>query len=279
MWNPVEFQGVVGTVAGADLTITGAAFAANQFNGAGNAHFVEVITGANAGIMSDIVATGANSVTLSQDLAAMISAGDSIRIRAHHTIGSVFGAANEFGFTADNLAASADVIQVLGAGSFYYAPSGGPNFTGGWVDIQFGDAANTVLYPDQGIVVRRIGTDPVDVKLLGAVKEGPTAITVESGFSLVANVYPTDVSLDASALDNIVVKDNAAAAADNIRIQTTAGGGFETFYYAPAGGPNFNGGWVDVQFGARGGQVVAAGSSFIFDRRGAATNWVQPQPF
>ncbi len=70
--QPVAFQSTIATYNGGTkmLTPTSGTFTVDQFNGANGAFFVEITSGTNAGLLSDITATSTTSITTADDLSA-----------------------------------------------------------------------------------------------------------------------------------------------------------------------------------------------------------------
>jgi len=94
--QPVLFQGVFEPpLERIPFVDTGATFTDNEFNvsnGTGNACYLEITSGTNAGVLLDIASTTAATQTInygSGDTNRNRS-GDSFAIRQHWTIGSVF---------------------------------------------------------------------------------------------------------------------------------------------------------------------------------------------
>ena len=95
--RPVLWQGKITQISATTITVDGAPWTSNQFNGANGNHYVEVISAnisAYTGTLSDITGTNASSITTADNLAAFAAIGDVIKIRKDVTISDLLGANN-----------------------------------------------------------------------------------------------------------------------------------------------------------------------------------------
>ncbi len=272
LFNAVEFQGPVDSVSGSTLGIIG--IQASQFDGM---YFVQIASGANSGIMADIASTAADSITLAQDISSLIAVDDIIKIRKHSTIESVFGVNNALGLTGGTTAGASDTINLFNADGtvsvIFWVPGSDVWFNGIAIVNDF------IIYPDQGIFMQRIGTDTASGKLLGSVKTDVTALTIENGFNVLANVYPVDVTLANSGLNTNdggvtgLLAGTSLTQADVVRIFDDAGA-LKSYYLVD----EQNNIWFDG-IALSGDVVLKSGSSFIITRRNDGINWFQDPTF
>lgn len=291
--HPLSYQGSVSAVGDHTLTDAQAPWSESQFNGTNGAYFIEIVSGPRAGLMSDIVATAgaARTLTLDDDLTAQLAGGELYKIRKHRTIGDVFGANNEAGLQGGASISIADELRVFNPVTqrfvmFYYKTGG---FGGvGWRSSAdaLADASQTVLYPDQGLIIRRKAAGARQWKVLGSVKTGATVVPIGPETNLVANPYPAGrLTLGNSSLYTGGAAFGVAgaaniASADEVRFFDTAGT-LRKFYYKTAG---FGGtGWrdsADALTDASLVEIPAATSLFIIRKDGrTAFQWTVPQPF
>lgn len=246
-------------------------------------HFVEITSGPGAGTTYDILATTASTktLTLSEPLLAAITSGASYRIRAHWTIASVFGATNQNGLTGGTNSNAADQVQFFRSGAFvtYYYSTGGLGGTG-WRQIGLaGDASADVIYPDDGMIIVRKQTAGVTLTVSGAVKTGQSSLPVVTGYSLLANIYATDMTFGSSGLytgnaSTGVAPGNGGSTGDQILMWN--GSSYRTFYYGSGG--LVGTGWKEFGVtGAATGTAIPVGSALFIKRAGAPFNWVSPQ--
>jgi uncharacterized protein (TIGR02597 family) len=290
MTRPVEYQGSAETVGTNSLTDNEATWSDNQFNGANGSFFVEIVTGPGMGTIYDISATSAANkrITLAQNLAGNVAAPVTFRIRKHWTIASVFGAANEGGLASGDEASVADQILRYDAGAYkayYYqvapAPAGGT----GWRSATdaFADAGNTVIFPDEGVIIRRTQATALNLVLLGAVKMGQTSIPIFQGVNILGNTYAAPITLQSSQLytgnaTTGLFSGDEVSTSDQVLLWN--GSGYTTYYYqtapAAAGGTGWRSG-TDV-FSDAGATSIPVGSAVIVKRsNGAAFDWKLPQ--
>ena len=273
LFNAIEFQGPVDTVNGTVLGVSG--IAASQFD---EFYFVQIASGDNSGIMVDIVSTASDSITLAQDISPLIAINDIIKIRKHHTVDSVFGANNEFGLLGSFFITTSDTIQFFdaqGSTTIFFQDFGSFGF---WTDG--GDpVGDMIIYPDQGFVIRRIGTSVASTKLLGSAKTDATAITIENGFNIISNVFPVDTTLGNSGLNTQDGGESGLLAsffittADNVRIFDDQG--ILQTYFLQFESANY---WTRGNDDAT-NVIIKEGSSFLVIRRGDSFNWFQPPTF
>jgi len=211
MTQLVEFQGKISAIGTDSITDNNAVWADDEFNGPNGPHFIEITSGALAGTIIDISDTddAGNSLTLAAagDLTATaLAVDDTYRINKHWTLASVFGANNESGLQGGETANGADNILILDPStglfdSYFYKNTG--LGSPGWKKdgaSPFINQANTILYIDRGVLVKRKAGDNLEVKLLGQVKLGKTLIPAEENLNISANVYPAILTLAGSGL-------------------------------------------------------------------------------
>jgi uncharacterized protein (TIGR02597 family) len=287
--RPIEYQGAAETVGANTLIDNEATWTENQFNGANGKYFVEITTGAAAGTTYDVAATSAatKTITLAQNLGANVANGATFKVRKHWTISSVFGNANESGLQGGEDLSAADQILIWnGAGynAYYYQTlppaAGGTGWRSG-TDV-FADAGTAVVYPEDGLVLKRFQAQPVNVILTGAVKMGQTSIPIQSGVNIVSNVYAAPITLQSSQLykadGSRLTAGEDATSADQVQLWN--GSGYTVYYYQSlppaAGGTGWRSG-SDV-FTDAGSTPIPVGTSFLVKRtNGGAFDWAVPQ--
>lgn len=287
--RPVEYQGSAETVGSNTLVDNESTWTDNQFNGTNGKFFVEITSGPGAGTTYDIAGTSAASktITLAQNLAAGVSNGTTFRIRKHWTVATVFGSNNESGLQGGEDSASADQVLLWNGSGYdvYYFQALPPAAGGtGWRSAKdvFADAGGSVIYPEDGVLVKRFQSSPVSVVLMGAVKTGQTSIPIQPGTNIVANVYASGITLESSQLYKAdgtrLTAGEDAAGADQVLLWN--GNGYDVYYYQslpPAAGGT---GWRSAKdvFADAGSTVIAVGSSVLVKRNfGAAFDWQVPQ--
>lgn len=281
MRRPVEYQGSAETVGANTLTDNQATWTNNQFNGAGNAYYVEIASGSAAGTTYDITGTAAatKTITLAQNLASGVTGGVSFKIRRHWTIASVFGPNNESGLQGGD-GSSADQILIFDGAVyniFYYQTVG---FGTGWRNAASpaADAGGTVIYPEEGLILKRQQPATVSTSLMGAVKTGQSSIPLFSGLNIVANLYAAPMTLASSDLytgnpaTGLAAGDGSTA--DQVLIYN--GASYDIYYFQTVG---FGTGWRNAASPVNdaGATQIPVGSSIVIKRNGVAFNWIAPQ--
>ncbi len=291
MFRPTAFRSVVPTggvsAAGSNTTLTFPAnsFTANQFSGTGNAHFLEITNGTSSGVLVDIASNTTNTITLAEDVAALLTAGTStIKVRPFHTFATAFGANNSAGFLGGTSAGAADNVSVLnpqtgGFTTYYYNTNNNRWQTG------LADATNTVIRSDAAFQVERKLTTAFSFTVVGEVKLGPTEVPVGGGtaagnYTLAPNPYPLNsVTLANSGLytGNAATGfqgGTSAAGSDNLSILNPQTGGFTTYYY------NTNNSRWQTGLTDASNVVIPEGAGVqLFRRAGRpAFSWFVPQP-
>jgi hypothetical protein len=278
---PVLYAGTVSTVQGAALTDANASWGNSQFTSSAYPTYAEF----DNGWMVDITDTTAStkSLSLAGSVSGLVSPGDVYRVREHFTIASLFGTNNETGLKAGLNPASADNIVLIIPETqqtmtiFYFSNE----VAQGWYRADFTPAANQVVYPQEGVMVRRVAAEDVNVYLCGPIKTGVTMAPVEPGFNLVGTLK----SLNPMTLDslNLYTGDSSTgvasglnlAASDNILVVQPDGSTSSYFYFKDTKG---NALWLNALFNPAGSTPIPAGSAFFIKRlpNQAAFNWLIP---
>ena len=293
--NPVSYQGNLDAVASvaisgtnhALLTSTSAAFTDNQYNSPNGSYFVEITSGSNAGITTDIIATTAsnNSITTYDDISSLVAAGNTFRIRPNWTIGSVFGATNQAGLTAGTSTSADQILIYNGTGYDTYFYSSGGLAGVGWRKAGAGsvDQSGVKIEPDQGIIIKRFNaasTANVNLVIQGAVKTGQSSIPIQPGANILGNLYAAGMTLSDSGLytgtSTTGVMTGSSTSADQILIWN--GSGYDTYYYSSGGLAGV--GWRKAGGGNTDASAtpISSGSAIVIQRNFATGfNWVVPQ--
>jgi hypothetical protein len=129
----------------------------------------------------------------------------------------------------------------------------------------YSPASNTVVYPEQGLIIRRRAAGNVTLTSSGPLKQGPTTVPVLPGVNLLGLYHrPTAVRLDDLGLPNAgFVAGPNADVGDNLRV-FNAQGLMVTYFYSNL--PGFEG-WLDFSYQPAGQLTLAPGSVFILYRR------------
>ena len=289
--NPIAFQSTVASVSGTTITINGASFAANQFNGANGEFYIEDVAASQggAGVLSDITATGSNSVTTAQNISSLVTVGDTVVIRQHITINQFLGANNTFGLLGSSSDATTadDVVifdnQTQSQNTYWYFSDPTPGSTdSGWYDVIGNPAGSVTIAPFEGVMILRRGTGNVTITSTGAVKTGNTLFPVSHGGNYLGTVSAQGLTLATSGLVNgtsgLIGSSSDATTSDQVLIYS-AGVPTTYWYYSDPAPGSTDSGWYDVIGNPAGSIALAPGYSFLIVRQeGGAFNWTLPAP-
>jgi hypothetical protein len=277
---PVLYAGTVSSVQDTALNDTNGTWTLSQFGNGGVPAYAEF----NNGTMADIASsTGSKSLSMAGTLSGLASPGDSYRIRGHFTIASLFGTNNETGLQSGGNTAQADNIMVVIPGTqrtltiFYYDDG----VSHGWLTADYTPADNLLVYPEQGLLVRRVAAGDRDLYLCGPIKVGVTVAPVQPGYNLVGTLKSlSPVSLGAL---NLYTGDPATGLAsggntvdsDTLLVVQPDGTTATYFYYKDTQG---NEGWLDANYNLSADVLINPGSSFFIHRLPASAgfNWTIP---
>lgn len=285
--RPVLWQGTVTVVSGTTITVGAAPWTASQFNGVNGSHYVEIISatdGTKSGVLSDITATTAATITTADNLEipnVFVAIGDSIKIRKHVTIADVFGANNSAGLKTSNDATTADEVLVYNGStpSVYWYYNGNDGGDAGWYDLSFNPSGGVAIGPNDGVVVKRKEAGNRTFTVAGAVKTGNTLIPIQNGLNVLGTASAKGLTLATSGLvsGNAALKtSDDASTADEVIIYSPNSQATYWYYDGTQGGDP---GWYDLLFAPSGTVSIAPGSAFVVKRKGgAAFNWALPSP-
>jgi len=275
MVNPISYAGKISNVQGGNLVDTNASWVDSQFGTNGTQAYVEF----DNGMMVDVATTsaGAQSLVLAGGLSGVASAGDAYRVRAHWTIASLFGTNNEAGLKGSFTPSKADNIQLQipqtqQTMTIFYLNAG---LTPGWYRADGTPAANQIVYPEEGIIVKRTDVSDVNLFTCGPVKVGTTVAPVETGYNLVGTLKSlTDVTLANLGLytgnpATGLASGTRPGTADSLLVQQ-ADGSSKTYFYLTSVG------WFDNVGNPSDTVTMKAGSAFFIKRNGSPFSWTIP---
>ena len=281
-------------ISGNTITV-GNTLTAGQFTpvagGPNPAYFIEFLDGANPGLLDDISANSATTITTVNNDSANITGATKYKVYPHWSIGTVFGPANSVGLLGGVNASAADNVLVWNpisqTAATYYFKTSGLGGTG-WRSTASTsiNTSNVVLYIDQGIQILRKTTGDVTNKLVGAVKLGKTISPIAgNGFTFAGNVYPAGITLGGSGLytSNSVTGLNGgvnASAADNVLIWNPISQTAVTYFFKTSGLGGT--GWrstASTSIDASTNTIPLGAFAQIQRKIAGSFNWSMPQPF
>jgi hypothetical protein len=276
----ILYAGTISAVQNNTLTDTNANWSNGQFGVNGVQSYVEFPNGWTADI-SD-TSGGTKTLTLAGNITGIAAAGDGYQIRAHSTIASLFGTNNETGLKVGLNPAQADNIllqipQTQQTMTIFYFSNATVH---GWFRADFSPAANQIVYPEQGVLVKRVSSGDVNLYACGPVKVGATVAPIDPGFNLMGTLKSaTTLTLGGLNLYSGNPATGIASglnlsSSDNVLILKPDGSTASYFYFKN----NQAEGWVDASFNPAGNTAFPPGTAFYIHRLNAngSFNWTIP---
>ena len=248
-------------------------------------HYLEVLSGAFAGLHVDIVGIGPqlNSIQLASRLPDDLLDGARYVVRKHWTIADVFGANNEAGLK-EGSASTGDVLLLRdskandGNGAFrriYF--SRGTLFGEGWREVGTGsqDLSREIIPYGQGFLIQSRDSLDKQIRLLGDVKIGPTILPINTGFNYISNLDPSGTQTLGELGLVPGLQPGSASTGDLVLVPIGEKGGgevnYDQYYYSL--GTLFGEGWRRVGSGSQDQSqaILPGGSLYLIQRRGADT--------
>jgi uncharacterized protein (TIGR02597 family) len=153
---------------------------------------------------SDTITVDSGSLDLTTLGIATGSGGDTYELLNCDTIGGLFGTPATTGILGGATADSADNLQVFlqGAWQTFYFDTG----KGHWVKRAFGtpDSSDVPILPDAGILYSRLGSDSLEIVLLGRVPSSDRQVVINaSGLTALGSSWPVEIELKDSGIQDI----------------------------------------------------------------------------
>lgn len=271
--RPALYAGRVSAVGATTITDSGANWAAVQFAGRG-ALYAEFDSGVEGDIQQ--VSFASKTLSFSGPLPPTVTAGTRFRIREHHTVAKLFGSANQAGLLPG---ANSDVAEQI----LHFIPETQQpriyfylSFNGitGWMHPDYSSASNVVIYPEQGLMLKRLTTHTLTLTWSGPMKPSRSILPILPGHNLLG-VYNRSMPVRLDQLN--LVTGNAATGfapgpnadtGDNLIVLNPAGPSI--YFYL-----NFNEveGWYDSGYQPAAHITLAPGTAFFVYRRPPAQNF------
>ena len=273
--RPAVYAGKVSTVAATSITDGGANWASAQFAGRGPL-YAEFANGVEADIQQ--VSFGPKRLSFSGALPPSITVGLAYRIREHHTVGEVFGSANQAGLLAGQNIDEAETVrhfipETQQTRIYFYSSLTGLT---GWLLDDYTPAGTTIIYPEQGLMVRRRTAANLTLTSSGPLKSAASTVPVLPGYNMLG-VYnrATAMRLDQlNLLPSGFMAGENADAGDNV-LKLNSDGTTTTYFYWNLAGFE---GWYDYNYQAAAAVTIAPGAVFMIYRRppSQAFDWTIP---
>ncbi|NBU73280.1 MAG: TIGR02597 family protein, partial [Bacteroidetes bacterium] len=169
--RPTALRSVVGTKSlngsGQSVVAVSSTLTANQFSGTSNKHYVRVTSGVNTGLISEIVSNDTSSITLADNLDAVLENGvTKFEVRPYWTLATAFPSGA--GLKAGTSSTAADNVTIIdpatGTGNSYFYNSSASQWRRGTTD-----SSSIIIPPGSGIMVTRKDVTAVAIQISGEV--------------------------------------------------------------------------------------------------------------
>lgn len=273
LYRQAVYAAAVTEVAGSTLRLSGADF--GILDVVTNPHILRIKSSATASHVGSFFlissATG-DQLTLSSAVASLVSVGDACEIVPANTIGSIFGTANPpmAGWVTATSATTADKLYIWNASVstwdvyFYHSTNARWQLSGAG-----GGRNNTIIYPDEGVFISRIGTNPINLVSMGAIPTTAEKSELNpAGSSCIPNRFPIDIELGSTGLQLTPgwVAGTSAASADKVYIWNGVTSTWDVYFYHSG-----NDRWqLSGGGGSRNNTVIPAGTALFISRAGSA---------
>ena len=224
--RPSVFRGVISSVSGAVLKVTGPGWTTGQFTR--EVHYLRLRSGANAGRVFEITSNSVDSVTLNA-VGVRFTEKQVFEIFPAQTLSSLFGASQTTLRTGTS-AATADLVRLHDGtrwNSYFH--------TGQQWELSGGSGSQnaTVIRPDQGVILVAGGSHSLSIAMSGNVSTTSEWSAVpEKGEALLANRSPLERRLGAMNFHSLTgwVAGVSASVSDNV--MRWNGTSWDVYYYS-----------------------------------------------
>ena len=240
LYNTAVFTGTIATVNSAtQVTLNGAVWTTNQFATTSAPRLAKVTSGASVGRVFLITANTSSQLTLSlahtptiTTLTTVLASGDTISIIPANTLGGIFGTTSPV-LVSGATASTADNIYLLngpglGWSTFYH------NGTDWRKAGALGSQNETILYPDEGLLIVHIGASAVTLRNSGLVPSTNEKTDLSgTGSTFAAQRYPVDTQLSTVGFQATTgwVSGTTVSTSDNVWAWSTSLNRWEQFYF------------------------------------------------
>jgi len=277
---PAVVQGTVGggTVTHWESTIVYDNASGNwsdgAFSGEDGPHYLELTSGAYAGLTFDIrEAFAPGEIELWEEPGFHLVGNESFVIRPHHTLSSFLDDAVGTAIQAGPNSVDADTVLVWdpmlqSSRAYFYS-----DVENGWLREDFEPADDLIIYPEQGLMVMRSEGAATSFLVTGTVPDQPLMVPVEPGYNLVGTLQSAEAmqltELRLGLGEGFAPADNPTDGDTLVLVESN--GVTTTYFYSERVGFE---GWYDAAYNAADEVEVPAGSAFFIHRKaGPAFLW------
>jgi len=279
--NIAEFTGTISSVDNAtQVTLNGATWTENQFVSDSAPRLARIMSGTSVGRLFLVVGNTTNQLTLDfsntltiTDLNLAVAVGDSIQIVPANTLATLFGTTPSstpaVQFLTGASAAQADNLWILSRQTWETYYHNGTNWRrSGSLTNQ----NNTIIYPDEGVLVAHIDPAVLYLTFTGTVPLTNQKTDISgTGSTFLANRFPVDTQLVNLGIHSLPgwLTGASASAADNVWAWNPVKAptpGWDIYYYN---------GTIWKKSGSLANQntaTIAAGTALIIIKNGSSSS-------
>lgn len=248
-YKAAEFTGTIASVDSAtQITLNNAAWTTNQYYSVSAPRFAKITSGNAVGRFFVITANTASQLSLDLSsqptiatlLGGTVSAGDSVQIIPALTLANFFGsntATLPANWVTGASANSADQVWIITNPTTTTWSTFYNNGTNWKKSGNLLNQNNTIIFPDDGIRLVHIGTNPVTLTLSGTVPSTSEKTDIYgAGTTFMANRFPVNTTMLGAGFHLLPgwVTGNSANSADKVWLWNpikAGGAGWDTYYY------------------------------------------------
>ena len=219
------FRGAITAVTSSTIKSGSPSWTPGQFTGA--VHFIKMRSGANAGRYFQVTANTADSITVSAP-GVTLAVKDTFEVFPAQTLASFFGA-GPVALRTGATAADADLVRLHDGTAWVTYFNNGTQ----WV-VSGSDESknNTIIRPEQGVVLECGGTSAVNLAFGGAVSVDPQISAIPgAGEALVSNRFPLPTSLGTLGLQGLTGWLKGPTASQSDTAMTWNGASWNIYYH------------------------------------------------
>lgn len=265
------------------ITFPSNIFTANQFTGTGNQHYFRLSNGANAGEFSTIVANTANSITLADDLNAVLATSSTFAVTPYWTLSTALPSGG--GLNPGANATAADTVTIYNANfvgtTYFYSSSNNRWQTG------ITPSNDAIIPPGSGLGIERKQPSAVSLVFTGSVPLGWSAVEINGSTSgsatkntLVGSAYPlaskrlADLGLYTGSSATGLQGGANATASDTVTVYNQSTGVATAYFYSTSNN-RWQTGITDAS-----NVTIPEGAAVLVQRKSgrAPFTWYIPQP-
>lgn len=260
-----KFQGTASAVTSGSLTIATSSLTANEFAPANGrpTHYVQITSGSQNGLVVDITANTATTISVGSGDLASVSGTPSFVVRPHMTVSKLFSGNTDLGDYSDTVT----LYNSDGTTTTLLRDSAQ---TTGWIDAGSFSESDAVIYPGQAFLLSTSG--PGTFTNTGVVNPSQTIIPIYSGL---VNLVSLSNPSSGKDVQNINLGSNLSDYADTVGTFSADGQLNQNMTLLWGGATD---GFLDAGSFSPAVGVTTGGTTALIVNASGNTAWVQASP-